>query len=87
MSDRNPHNKFTKIMMTNAEVINIVETAVKAFNRKQLKTESIQETSTKRTNTLGMTVVQNSQLPSTNAKKDCMYEPNLYPTALDPDEV
>jgi hypothetical protein len=34
-----------------------------------------------------MTVVQNSQFPSTNAKKDCMYDPNLYPIALDLDEV
>jgi hypothetical protein len=39
----NPHNKCIKIMMTNAETINIVETAMKTSNRQHLEAESVCE--------------------------------------------
>ena len=87
-SGGNPHNSRINITMHNDEMPSIVETAVEVFNRKQLQTDSIGETFRK----VDQDPWKDSSADAAHfdkLEKNSMYKTNVnvYPTALDRDEV
>ena len=69
--------------MSNDEMTNIVETAVKAFNRKQFETKSIYETFCKFDQDPWKVCSAELSAHFDKLKENSMYKTNVYPTALD----
>jgi hypothetical protein len=78
--------KVQEIMMTNNEMIKFVD-AVKAFNRKQLETEPINEMLYKVDQDPWRDCRAEFTPHCNKLDKDSMYKTNAYPTTLDVDEV